>query len=152
MSYPLRDDFDAGSIKQGIQIADVNYDGAKDIILDLGIVGKKHDSICFVFDTALGEYTALDGFAELWTTFYLPSQHAFLEEPMPMSSPLKYKKYEVQNNKLVHIASLYLQPTESGDFYTEEHLVDGTWVTVKESVKENEINFYEWGADIGLGP
>jgi len=142
--YALRDDFMPETIKNGYQIIDVNNDGSDDIILHLGIYGKRRIAVCFIYDPEQQCYCQLSGYDELFIPTYSRSEGIVYEEWIDMPE-YAINKYRVEGNDLILVASLYwTYNLPEKNRYTEKVLIYGEMITIKENVSEGDIDSSWW--------
>lgn len=143
LSYTMRDDFISRTVENPLQLVDINKDGNKDIILDLGIYGKAKLALCYVYDPDQKGYVQLEGFDELLTPQY---NAGYIYENQNNDTPNYVKnKYMVNGNKMILVASLAATYASSpSPVYTEKVMTNDELVTVKENVSAEEIDITEW--------
>lgn len=156
--HELDSNFDAISIGQGLQIADVNCDSNPDFILALGILGKKEPFICFVFDPTQNQYVPLDEFDNLYSPQFLPMQQIILTQNFSIKENFNdkyfvdtcYDKYKVDGCDLQLLARLIVYSSINGDeiCYTEERVVNGELQTTADHVTEEMFNWSDWESEI----
>ena len=136
------------TIHDGFQLADVNGDGYDDIILDLGMQGRRYAAVCFVYVPSEDCFAMLEGYDELSNPEYVKEQGLLYEswyENWGSYREEGINKYSVDGTEMRLTASLSILNQSGTDCYTEKRLVDGEMVTVKENVRESEIDdLYGW--------
>lgn len=145
LTYQLRDDFMPLTIRDGIEIMDINGDGSDDFLFDLGVYGKMRLKACLVYDPEVKQYVFVDGFEELNAPIFVNGY--FITEPMPMDVPMTKEKYSVVGTALCHVGSLSIYENDTQTLYTEKRQENGVWVAEKEMTTEADIDLSSWGIE-----
>lgn len=143
LTYQLRDDFMPPTVRDGIEIMDVNGDGSDDFLFDLGVYGKMRLKACLVYDHEAKQYVFVDGFEELNAPIFVNG--CFITAPMPMDVPVTKEKYSVVGTELCHVGKLFIYENDTQTLYTEQRQENGVWMIEKEMVTESDIDLFEWG-------
>lgn len=144
LSYPLREDFMPETVRDGLEVMDVNKDGIEDFLFDLGIYGKMRLKACMVYDHEAKKFVFVKDFEELNTPNFVNGY--FVTAPMPMDVPRTFDRYLLDGPMLCHVGSLSISDSsESQIVYTESEQVNGKWIITKNMVTENDIDLSSWG-------
>lgn len=143
ITYELSEDFNPETIRDGLEVLDVNGDGINDFLIDLGIAGHMSFKACLVYDKTSGQYVFVEGFDELNAPRVLEGY--VVTSPIPMELPTTFYRYAIEGTELRLVGTLSLSQNESQSYYTESELVNGEWRTVKDMVTADNIDLNKWG-------
>lgn len=149
ITYDVDSSFMPETVRQGLEIADVNRDGSDDIILSLGIWGKFTHSVCYVYDLKSKSYTKLRDFDEISSPEFSEGFKFLFGERQDNAREYEIDKYVVNGSEVNLIAKLRIEyATSQGTRYTEQKVIDGKLVDIKKNVSYEEINVKDWGKHI----
>ena len=149
ITYDVDSSFMPETVRQGLEIADVNRDGSDDIILSLGIWGKFTYSVCYVYDLESKNYTKLRGFDEISSPEFSDGFEFLFGKWQDNAREYGIDKYVVNGSEVNLIAKLRIEyATSQGTRYTEQKVIDGELVDIKKNVSYEEINVEEWGKHV----
>lgn len=143
------------TVRQGLLVADVNGDSCEDLIMDLGIWGKRRYAVCVVYDTAKAQYSLIDKFDDL----FCPEWHSGLNSIIATidnnadSPAYGYERYQICGTELELIGSITCLPINdwSDAIITEIEYNGGTAVQSTWSTQEETRNIEtRWGSQIDL--
>lgn len=139
ITYDVDSSFMPETVRQGLEIADVNRDGSDDIILSLGIWGKFTYSVCYVYDLESKSYTKLKGFDEISSPEFSDGFEFLFGRWQDNAREYGIDKYVVNGSEVNLIAKLHIEyATSQGTRYTEQKVIDGELV----DIKKNVFSFY----------
>lgn len=145
ITYNVGSDFMPETIRQGLEIKDVNRDGSDDIILHLGLRGQARFLVCFVYDLESHSYTKLKEIDEVPTPNFSDDfeyVYGFWKD-----GPGGYgvEKYLIHGDELDLMATLRINYEKSdAPQYTEQRMIDGELVETKKNVSYKEIDKAYW--------
>lgn len=134
--------FSIVNIEELITEYDVTFDGKKDILIYVGVLGTQmaEKYLCYVWDDNIGRYTE----AENYSSFFNPApddkEQVILSFGRNSASETEYFKYRFIDGTFVCIAKLYLNQIEEevDGKYVDERLKDGTLVVYEEGILDLE--------------
>lgn len=135
----FRDDFMPDTIQEGVRILDVNHDANDDIMLDLGVYGWARLYACFVYDSSVNAFVQVPDFEEHPFPEVLSDQGLILFRGQDGAAVYWADKYRVEGNALQKLGRLTKIFGQTGERYTEETMVNGMPVVVKENVTAADI-------------
>lgn len=115
------------TIRQGLQIVDVNGDGSDDLLMDLGLTGQIKIALCLVYDEESDDYIIVEGFTELaypcvgyrdlgevviWG-YDTPGSHA----PGPNGKYECWSEYIIEGTELIHLGTYVESPELDSIFF-----------------------------------
>lgn len=115
------------TIRQGLQIVDVNGDGSDDLLMDLGLTGQIKIALCLVYDKGSDDYVIVEGFTELaypcvgyrdlgevviWG-HDTPGHHA----PGPNGKYECWSEYIIEGMELIHLGTYVESPELDSIFF-----------------------------------
>jgi len=143
------------SIEQEPCARDLNGDGNDDFLIELGIIGHRRTSACFVYDPKEGQYVIVSGFDSLHTSRFDSEKGYFRAELdvefadyTPGAQPYDggIEKYCIDGENLVFIGRLLYKHWGEGEGYryTEEQLINGEMVVVNQNASKQAIDLSNW--------
>lgn len=137
------DDFNPETIDIGYLISDVNGDGNDDILIDLGGAAPYRYFNCYVYDFNKMNFIKVKGFSSL------PDPKIISDDEIVISywkdGPVTYgaDKYQIVGSDLQLLSRLiqsYAYDNGEQPRYTEEKMINGRLMIIKENVLEDEID------------
>ena len=154
IAYPALTGYMPDSVEIRLQGADLNGDGAEDILLDLGISGRLIPSYAFAYDGGSDCFVPVCGYSALnfpaccFGPDGEPMIVANLPEPWLEPDPeyhFGWNKYVVTGSRLDLVATVMLKyEGDTGGYITEKQLVDGAWKVIRSHVREEEFDLDAW--------
>ena len=140
------------TIKDVVQVVDVNSDGVKDLIFDIGIWGKVRKALCFVYDERTRNYVELEGFEELCSPVFDARYNVFFENYQKDMGIYTSNKYCVEGKSIKLVGSLLEEALneykDEYPVYSEYKVIDGEnrLLSRRRSFTDNDmyLNLYKW--------